>query len=47
MKLSPEFLQLKRQLLDRIRDTSGMKTDLDLLDKLNRSVEGVATGAIE
>ena len=46
MKLSPEFLQLKRQLLDRIRDTSGMKTDLDLLDKLNRSVEGVATGAI-
>jgi NitT/TauT family transport system ATP-binding protein len=47
MKLSPEFLQLKRQLLDRIRDTSGMKTDLELLDKLNRSVEGVATGAIE
>ncbi|RRS03048.1 ABC transporter ATP-binding protein [Aquabacterium soli] len=47
MKLSPEFLQLKRQLLDRIRDTSGMKTDLDLLDKLNRSVQDVATGAIE
>ena len=47
MKLSPDFLQLKRQLLDRIRDTSGMKTDLDLLDKLNRSVQDVATGAIE
>ena len=45
MKLWPEFLQLKRQLLDRIRDTSGMKTDLDLLDQLNRSVQDVATGA--
>jgi NitT/TauT family transport system ATP-binding protein len=37
MKLSPEFLGLKRTLLDRIRETSGMKTDLDLLDKLSRS----------
>jgi NitT/TauT family transport system ATP-binding protein len=45
MKLSPEFLQLKRTLLDRIRDTSGMKTDLELLDKLSRSAEAVASGA--
>ncbi len=45
MKLSPEFLQLKRTLLDRIRETSGMKTDFDLLDKLSRSAEAVASGA--
>jgi len=45
MKLSPEFLQLKRTLLDRIRDTSGMKTDFELLDKLSRSAEAVASGA--
>jgi NitT/TauT family transport system ATP-binding protein len=36
MKLSPEFLALKREMLERIRDTSGMKTDLDLLAKLSR-----------
>jgi NitT/TauT family transport system ATP-binding protein len=34
MKHSPEFLQLKRQILERIRETSGMKTDLELLEKL-------------
>ncbi|RZL09518.1 MAG: ABC transporter ATP-binding protein [Rubrivivax sp.] len=45
MKLSPEFLQLKRQLLDRIRDTSGMKTDTELLEQLSRSAEAVASGA--
>jgi len=45
MKLSTEFLQLKRTLLDRIRDTSGMKTDFELLDKLSRSAEAVASGA--
>ena len=39
MKLSPEFLRLKRQLLDRIRETSGMKTDLEQLARLNRSAE--------
>ncbi len=36
MRLSPEFLQLKRQVLERIRETSGMKTDLDLLEKLSQ-----------
>ena len=45
MKLSTEFLQLKRQLLDRIRDTSGMKTDTELLEQLSRSAEAVASGA--
>jgi len=37
MKHTPEFLALKREILARIRETSGMKTDLDLLEKLNRS----------
>ncbi|CAH0351935.1 ABC transporter ATP-binding protein [Aquabacterium sp. CECT 9606] len=45
MKLSPEFLQLKRLLLDRIRETSGMKTDFELLDQLCKSAQDVASGA--
>lgn len=36
MRLSPEFLRLKREVLERIRETSGMKTDLDLLEKLSQ-----------
>ncbi|ABM35365.1 ABC transporter ATP-binding protein [Polaromonas naphthalenivorans] len=39
MKLAPEFLRLKRQLLDRIRETSGMKTDLDQLQRLTQVAE--------
>ncbi len=35
MKHTPEFLRLKKEILARIRETSGMKTDLDLLDQLN------------
>ena len=34
MKSSPEFTALKRQILKRIRETSGMQTDLDQLAKL-------------
>ena len=34
MKLSPEFVRLKGEIVSRIRETSGMKTDLELLDKL-------------
>ena len=34
MKLSPEFIRLKGEIVSRIRETSGMKTDLELLDKL-------------
>ncbi len=36
MKLSPGFIELKREIVGRIRATSGMKTDLELLDRLNR-----------
>ena len=36
MKHAPEFLQLKHSILARIRATSGMKTDLDLLEQLSR-----------
>ncbi|MEO8132361.1 MAG: ABC transporter ATP-binding protein [Betaproteobacteria bacterium] len=42
MKLSPEFIQLKREIVERIRETSGMKTDLEMLEKLNR--QNVASG---
>ena len=39
MKLAPEFTRLKRQLLDRIRETSGMKTDLEQLQRLSQAAE--------
>ncbi len=35
MKHAPEFLALKKEILARIRETSGMKTDQDMLDQLN------------
>jgi len=35
MKHTPEFLSLKKEILARIRETSGMKTDQDMLDQLN------------
>jgi NitT/TauT family transport system ATP-binding protein len=38
MKHTPAFLSLKAQILGRIRDTSGMRTDLELLQKLSRRV---------
>jgi NitT/TauT family transport system ATP-binding protein len=38
MKHIPEFLRLKTQILARIRETSGMRTDLELLQKLSRRV---------
>jgi NitT/TauT family transport system ATP-binding protein len=37
MKHHGAFLELKMALLERIRSTSGMKTDLDLLQKLSRT----------
>ena len=37
MKLSSEFLSLKREILARIRETSGMSTDLELLEQLTRT----------
>ena len=44
LKLTPEFVALKRQVLSRIRETSGMKTDLDQLEKLTRAAGDGATG---
>lgn len=38
MKLSVEFLALKKEILARIRETSGMNTDLELLEQLTRTV---------
>ena len=34
LKHAPEFLRLKRDILDRIRETSGMKTDLEQLQRM-------------
>lgn len=42
MKLLPEFLALKREILARIRETSGMKTDMEMLEKLSREAGAVA-----
>ncbi len=39
LKHSPEFLRLKREIQDRIRETSGMKTDLEQLQRLSASAE--------
>jgi NitT/TauT family transport system ATP-binding protein len=39
MKHSRPFLELKIQILERIRATSGMKTDTELLQKLSRRAE--------
>lgn len=36
MKHSPEFLKMKKDILARIRETSGMKTDRNLLGRLNQ-----------
>ncbi len=36
MKLEPAFIELKRQILARIRETSGVQTDLDQLAKLTQ-----------
>ena len=36
MKLSAPFTGLKREILSRIRETSGMQTDYDMLQKLTR-----------
>ena len=45
LKLAPEFTGLKREILNRIRDTAGMKTDLDQLQKLSglSSTQAIST----
>jgi NitT/TauT family transport system ATP-binding protein len=35
LKFAPEFVRLKRDILERIRETSGMKTDLEQLQRLS------------
>lgn len=39
MKHAPEFRALRAEILARIRESSGMATDHDLLDKLNQKAE--------
>ncbi|MBB3221271.1 ABC transporter ATP-binding protein [Pseudoduganella umbonata] len=39
LKLAPAFAAVKRQILDRIRETSGVRTDLEQLAKLTRSIQ--------
>jgi NitT/TauT family transport system ATP-binding protein len=41
MKHAPEFRALKAEILARIRESSGMATDLDLLDKLSRAADAI------
>jgi NitT/TauT family transport system ATP-binding protein len=36
MKLSPKFLQQKKEILTRIRETAGMHTDYELLERMSR-----------
>ncbi|MEO7577487.1 MAG: ABC transporter ATP-binding protein [Massilia sp.] len=43
LKLSAEFTDLKRQILGRIRATSGMQTDFDQLEKLTRTAASAHT----
>jgi NitT/TauT family transport system ATP-binding protein len=38
MKHSAEFLELRGRVLERIRETSGLRTDLELLEKLSQHV---------
>jgi NitT/TauT family transport system ATP-binding protein len=37
LKLSADFLDIKRRILHRIRETSGVRTDLEQLEKLTRT----------
>lgn len=39
MKLAPEFLQQKKEILSRIRETAGMRTDHELLKKMTRQTQ--------
>ncbi len=42
MKLAPEFIAMKRTIIERIRETSGIKTDYDMLRKLTQSAARIA-----
>jgi NitT/TauT family transport system ATP-binding protein len=45
MKLSPGFLQQKKAILTRIRETAGMRTDYELLERMTRQAEQQQYGA--
>jgi NitT/TauT family transport system ATP-binding protein len=38
MRHSPQFLELRAKILERVRETSGLRTDLELLQKLSHGV---------
>jgi NitT/TauT family transport system ATP-binding protein len=40
MKLSSRFLQQKKEILTRIRETAGMHTDYELLERMTRLADG-------
>jgi NitT/TauT family transport system ATP-binding protein len=40
MKLSPRFLQQKKEILTRIRETAGMHTDYELLERMTQQANG-------
>ena len=42
MKLAPEFIAMKRAILERIRETSGMKTDYAILRKLTQNAARIS-----
>jgi NitT/TauT family transport system ATP-binding protein len=42
MKHTRAFLDMKQEILERIRETSGMKTDTELLERLSREAGGSA-----
>ena len=44
LKITPEFLAIKRQILQRIRETSGMKTDLEQLEQLSKHLASATGG---
>jgi len=44
MKLAPEFIRLKREILERIRETSGIRTNQQLLDRFSRDVSATEGG---
>ncbi len=46
MKHSPQFLELRSRILERVRETSGLRTDFELLQKLSQRA-GVAQQARE
>jgi NitT/TauT family transport system ATP-binding protein len=39
MKLSPQFLQQKKEILTRIRETAGMHTDYELLERMTKQAQ--------